>query len=115
MSVLPHTHISVQERKGGSESSVLHSADITQFCLRKSSHGSHLTVNVSSRDICITQDPYLCQERNGGSESRVPHTAEVTQFCLRKSSSGTNVTVTVNYRDVCITPETYICQEEGRK
>jgi hypothetical protein len=35
MSVLTRTHISVQERKGGSESIVLHSAHITLFWLRK--------------------------------------------------------------------------------
>jgi hypothetical protein len=47
MSVFPRTHISMQERKGRSESSVLHSADINQFCLRKSSSGSNVTVTVN--------------------------------------------------------------------
>jgi hypothetical protein len=87
MSVLPWTHISVQERKGGSESSVLHSADITQFCLRKSSSGSHVTVTVNCRDVSITPNTYLSSReegRKGGSVSSVLHSADITQFCLRK-------------------------------
>jgi hypothetical protein len=35
MSVFPRTHISMQERKAGSESTVHHSADINHFCFRK--------------------------------------------------------------------------------
>jgi hypothetical protein len=65
ISVLARTHISVQERKGRSESSVLHSADITQFCLRKSSTGSGVTVTVNYRDVCITPDTYLCASEEG--------------------------------------------------
>jgi hypothetical protein len=116
MSVLLRTHHSVQERKGRIETSVPHSADITQFCLRKSSNGSHLTLNVNSRDFCITRTHISVKERKGGSESSVLHCADITQFCLRKSRSGSGVTVTVNYRDICITPDTYLCaSQEGRE
>jgi hypothetical protein len=65
MSVLPRTHISVQEKKGGIESRVLLSAEITQFCLRKSSSGTYVTVNVNSRDVCITPDTFLCARQEG--------------------------------------------------
>jgi hypothetical protein len=78
-------------RKGGSESSVLHSADINQFCLRKSISGSHVTVIVNCRDVSINPNTYLCARMEGrkrGSESSVPHCAEITQFSLLKSSSG---------------------------
>jgi hypothetical protein len=75
----------VQERKGGRESSVLHSADITQFCLRKSISGSKLTVTVISRDVCITPDTYLCAREESGSESILLHSADLTQFSLKKS------------------------------
>jgi hypothetical protein len=65
LSVLPWTHISVQERNGGSESRVLQSADITKFCMRKSSSGSDVTVTVNSIDVCITPDTYLCARVGG--------------------------------------------------
>jgi hypothetical protein len=55
----------VQERKGGIESRVLLSADINQFCLRKSNSGSYVTVNVNSRDVCITPDTYICAREEG--------------------------------------------------
>jgi hypothetical protein len=77
----------VQERKGGSESSILHPADLTQYGLRKSSSGSHLTVTVNCRDVSITPYTYLCageEGRKGGSESSVLYTADITQFLFEK-------------------------------
>jgi hypothetical protein len=65
MSALPRTNISVQERKGGSESNVYHSADITQFSLRKSNSGSQITVTVNCRNVCIIEDTYLCAREEG--------------------------------------------------
>jgi hypothetical protein len=65
MSVLPPPHISEQERKGGSDSLVHHSADKTQFCLRKSSSGSQTTVTVYYRDVYINPDTYLCAREEG--------------------------------------------------
>jgi hypothetical protein len=50
---------------GGSESSVLHYADITQFGLRKASSGSYVTVTVNSRVVCITPETYLCAREEG--------------------------------------------------
>jgi putative lipoic acid-binding regulatory protein len=106
----------MKEWKGINESRVLHSADITQFCLRKSSSGSYLTVNVNCRDVCITPDTYFCAERKGGSEPSVLHSAAINQFCLRNSSSGSYVTLTLNCRDVRINTDTYLsAREEGRK
>jgi hypothetical protein len=116
MSVLPQTHISVQDWKGGCESSVLHSADISHFCLKKSSSGSRVTLNVNCRHVCISRTHISLQERKGGSESSVLRSADITPFSLWKSSSGSHVTVTVNSIDVCIAPDTYLCsRKEGTK
>jgi hypothetical protein len=65
MSVLTLTRISVQERKGRSESRVLHSADITQFYFRMSSSVYHINVTVNCRDVCINLDIYFSAREEG--------------------------------------------------
>jgi hypothetical protein len=84
MSVLARTHISVQERKGGSESIVEISADLTQFCLRKSSSGSYLPAAVNSRDVLITPDTYLFAKRNE-EENQVYSTLQTKPSSLSES------------------------------
>jgi hypothetical protein len=68
----------VQERKGGSESRVNHSAKITQFCLKMSSSGSQVNVNIDSTDGFITTDTYLSAREEWGIESRVLHSGDIT-------------------------------------
>jgi hypothetical protein len=55
----------MKERKGGSESSVFQSADITEFSFRKSSYGSHVSVTVNFKAVCIAPDTHLCSREEG--------------------------------------------------
>jgi hypothetical protein len=66
----------MQERNGGSESRVLHSADITQFCLRNSISGINVTVTVNCRDVCITPDTYFCAREEREEVSQVNSTLQ---------------------------------------
>jgi hypothetical protein len=102
----------VQDRKGRSESSVLHSADITKFSLRKSNSESHINVTVNCIDICITPDIYLGAREEWGGGTSVLQSAGISPFCLINSSSGSQISVTVNCIDVCITADTYLCSSE---